>query len=132
MKMKIMPVLNTAVLTRGTFGFVRFSDEDPRHPAIVEHVFSDGRLGVHYSGNTGFYAVITPDIFSPSKDAYFCEGSYVEPMWEGNSCRCTNYWSKHSYMTRDGEIVFEGGKPVPIDANRATNIMTDEEALKGV
>jgi hypothetical protein len=124
---------------RGTFGFVqfewdKFEGEQRTRGAVVIHALTTGkvagRLLVHYWGNNHFYAVISRDIFKPSRDAYFCEGSYVEPEWEGDSCRCTNYWSKHNYMTKDGEIVFENGKPVPIDANCATNILTDEEALK--
>jgi|GEM_PF-5831795 len=84
----------TEVVTRGTLGFVRFGDEDPTHPAIVEHVFLDGRLGIHYSGNKRFHAVINADIFSPSRDSYWCEGSWVEPQWDGDSTRCVNYWAE--------------------------------------
>jgi hypothetical protein len=98
--MKTMPVSETAVVARGTFGFIRFSDKDPKHPAIVEHIFLDGRLGVHYSGSKRFIAVISADIFSPSRDAYWCEGSWVEPRWEGNSARCVNHWGEPSLNTR--------------------------------
>jgi hypothetical protein len=100
MRMKIMSVSKTAVVTRGMFGFVRFNDNDTKHPAIVEHVFSDGRLGVHYSGNKQFHAVISPNIFSPSRDAYWCEGSWVEPEWEDGTAKCLNYWMEPGFNTR--------------------------------
>jgi hypothetical protein len=120
--------------TRGTFGFIQCEDESTPRGGAVIHTFGTGKFAgmllVHYWGHKHNHAIVGRDDFKPSRDAYFCEGSYVTPMWEGDSCRCTNYWAKQNYMTRDGEIVFVGGKPVLIDANCATNIMTDEEALK--
>lgn len=119
---------------RGIFGFVQFEDESRPRRAVVIHTFSTGKFAgmllVHYWGHKHNRAIASRDDFEPSRDGYFCEGSYVEPMWEGDSCRCTNYWSEHTYMTKDSEIVLEGGRPVPIDGNCATNIATDEEVLR--
>src|SRR5206468_2444686 len=95
---------------RGTFGFVELEDdklerEQHTRGAVILHIFTTGKFAgqllIHYSGNSYFHAVIDRDSFKPSRDAYFCEGSYVKPEWEGDSCRCTNYWSKHNHMTKE-------------------------------
>jgi hypothetical protein len=93
---------------RGMFGFIKFSDEGEKRETVVEHVFADGRLLVHYLGNKRFRAVLVREEFEPSRDAYWSEGSWVEPEWDGDSARCLNYWA--------GET--------------GVNIMTDEQAWK--
>lgn len=83
----------------GTVGFIKFHDEDSKRCAIVEHVFANGKLLVHYSGNKRFRAIVENDEFEPSRDAYFCEGSWVDPEWDGDSARCLNYWVGDCVMT---------------------------------
>lgn len=95
---------------RGTFGFIKFSDESQKRTAVIEHVFADGRLLVRYSGNRRFRAILEPDeLFETSRDAYWTEGSGVEPEWDGDSARCVNYWE-------DNEV--------------GVNVMTDEQAWR--
>lgn len=100
-------------ITRGTFGLVDFPDDifddgkeqinlSPR-AAVVVHVFEDGRLLVHYSGNSRFYAVIPPTMLQVTREGYFCEGSVVDPEWDGDSARCTNYWVEDIDRT-DAEV----------------------------
>jgi hypothetical protein len=78
-----------------TFGWVKFDDENERRWAVIEHVFGNGLNGllmIHYSGNKNFRAIVDGAAFQPDRDCYFCEGSYIDPEWEGDSARCTNYW----------------------------------------
>jgi len=82
----------SAMKMEGTVGFIKFNDERNKRCAIVEHVLADGKLLVHYSGNKRFRAVVDNEEFEPSRDAYFCEGSWVDPEWDGDSARCLNYW----------------------------------------
>jgi len=114
---------------RGTFGFVPSMDEEfqgqlLKQCAVVLHVFRTGKFTGKLLVELGdmfraYHTVIDRDNFVPSRDAYFSKGSWVEPEWEGDSCRCTNYWAT------DCSLV--GDKPNP---NSATNVYTDKEALQ--
>src|SRR5580700_6362204 len=75
----------------GTFGWVTFNDNE-RTRAVIEHVFANGLLLIQYYGNKRFRAIVDGAAFQPDRDCYFCEGSYIDPEWEGDSARCTNYW----------------------------------------
>jgi hypothetical protein len=127
MNERVIAVLQEDAI-RGTFGFIQFKDESSPRGGVVIHTFSTGKFAeqllIHYWGNKHFYTVISRDVFKPSRDAYFCEGSYVEPMWEGDSCRCTNYFAKEYYSIEGDKLVKQS------NGDCATNILTDEEALK--
>ncbi len=86
-----------AAIRQGTFGFIILND-GPRC-AVVEHIFADGRLMVHYAGNKRFHAIVLRDEFEPSRSAYFCEGSWVEPIWDGESAVCLNAWVEPYTLT---------------------------------
>jgi hypothetical protein len=59
---------------------------------VVARVLTDGQPWVHYRGHKRAYALVDRDEFTPSKSAYWSEGSYVEPEWDNDSARCLNYW----------------------------------------
>ena len=89
-------------IASGTYGFITFFYNKPTpREAVVEHVFADGKLLVHYFGNAQFRAIVTPDNFTPSRDAYFCEGSWAEPQWDGDSARCI--WDSPENERTDAE-----------------------------
>jgi len=121
---KMLGVDKTAI-KRGTIGYIKFNDER-RSSAIVLHtfhrqkmagkVFEKGALLVHYAGHKRAYAIVNASSFEPSRSAYWSEGSWVEPKWDGDTCRCTNYWAKSKLDSHD--------------PNSAENVMTDEQALQ--
>jgi hypothetical protein len=96
--------IDMSELKRGTVGFL-----DGHYSFIVEHVFTDGRLLLRDMSMKRSYAVTDPTSFTPSRDAYCCIGSFVEPQWEADSCRCLNYWAEEKH-------------------NQPENIWTDAEA----
>jgi hypothetical protein len=120
---------------RGTFGFVQLEEDKLRtRCAVVVHVFTAGKLAgkllIHYSGNSKFHAVIDRGIFKPSRDAYWSEGSWVEPKWEGDSARCTNAWSTKHQQVIETEDDPKGWTYDLRNPNRPANLYTDEEALE--
>jgi len=83
----------------GTFGFTNNKSEYcPRKKVYVEHVFPHGLLMVHGTMKRG-HAIVRETDFTPSREAYFSLGSYVEPEWLGESCICTNIWSGEDHST---------------------------------
>lgn len=107
---------------RGTFGYiVNFDGPETARQALVKHVFADGRLLVHYAGHKHFAAICDAQDFVPSRDAYFTEGSYLEPEWEGDTARCTNWW----------DADYQPDPSKKIDWNGSGNVKTDTEALAG-
>lgn len=74
----------------GTVGYLHEGDQ--HHSVIVGYVFADGRVLFKYMALDQAAVVKTGEGFTPSRDAYVSIGSYVEPVWDGDSCRCTNYW----------------------------------------
>jgi len=68
----------------GTFGFIV---NDGKQPCVV-HDYVDGRLLVRHFG---FQAECDPADFEPSREAYFCGVSGIEPEWAGDSARCLNW-----------------------------------------
>jgi hypothetical protein len=101
-------------LKRGTVGYLQ--DGDGRYSVIIDHVFADGRVLFKDMGMKRSYVVTDPKDFTPSQDAYCSIGSYVEPKWDGDSCRCTNYWAEEKNY----------------NVNQPENIRTDAEALEFV
>ena len=102
---------------RGTFGFVRHEmyGKQCLTRAVVDHVFGDGRLLALLMINSNTPGeVISPEDFAPSRQAYVSFGSYVEPKWDRDSCRCTNVWAEGNINTH----------PTP---NQPENIKTDAE-----
>ena len=76
------------------------SNASPR--ALVNHVFADGRLLTLLLINSNTPGeVISPEDFAPSREAYVSFGSYVEPRWDGDSCRCMNTWAEGNINTSD-------------------------------
>ena len=106
---------NSEVAVRGTCGFYANADDrDSR--GIVEHVFADGRLLIHDDANSDSHVIIPRSQFKPSRNAYFTFASGIEPRWDGDTCRCTNWWATPEF-----------GDPRP---NQAANIHTDDEVLR--
>lgn len=106
----------SSTITRGTFGFIELDQtllgvaEREKRAAVVLHVFRNGDLLVHYCGNKRFHAIVPEDAFTPSREAFWSEGSSFEPEWDEGTCRCTNQWGERS---------------------GPDNCMTDEEARLG-
>jgi hypothetical protein len=100
---------------RGTCGFFANPGNNEVSRGMVTHVLADGRLIVKTDANSDSHIIIPRELFKPSRDAYFSFGSYAEPEWEEDSCRCTNVWAT------------EFGNP---NVNQATNIRTDGDALR--
>jgi len=98
-------------LKRCTVGYLQ--DGDRRDSVIIDHVFADGRVLFKDMCLKRSYVVTDPTGFTPSRDAYGCIGSFVEPEWDGDSCRCTNYWAEDN-------------------VNQPENIQTDAEAWEFV
>jgi hypothetical protein len=105
---------NGEVAVRGTCGLFASPSNDEVRRGMVTHVLADGRLIVKTDENSDSYATISRSMFKPARDAYFSFGSYVEPEWDADSCRCVNLWATD-------------GNP---SANQAANIHTDEEVLQ--
>jgi hypothetical protein len=78
-------------LERGVVGYLQ--DGGGRYPIIIDHVFADGRVLFTDMSMKHSYGVTDATSFTPSRDAYTCLGSFVEPEWDGDSCRCLNYWA---------------------------------------
>ncbi len=115
----VEPVLHPTdgKVARGTFGFVRHEmyGKQCLTRALVNHVFADGRLLTLLLINSNTPGeVISPEDFAPSREAYVSFGSYVEPRWDGDSCRCMNTWAEGNINTH----------PTP---NQPENIKTDAE-----
>ena len=71
----------------GTFGFVIVKDGQ-RQRCVVEEILYNGQLLVHHFG---FEASVDIEDFEPSRDAFFCGVSGIEPEWAGDSARCLNW-----------------------------------------
>lgn len=81
-------------LKRGIVGYLQ--EKDGRYSVIIDHVFADGRVLFKDAGMKRSYVVTDPKDFTPSRDAYCSIGSYVEPEWDGDLCRCLNYWAEEN------------------------------------
>lgn len=99
-------------LKRCTVGYLQ--DGNERDNVIVDHVFADGRVRFKYMQYDQASIVTDPADFTPSREAYISIGSYVEPKWDGDSCRLLNAWAEGNYSRH----------PTP---NQAENIRTDAE-----
>jgi hypothetical protein len=71
----------------GTFGFVIVKDGQKQR-CVVEEILYNGRLLVRHFG---FHAECSIEDFEPSRDAFFCGVSGIEPEWAGDSARCLNW-----------------------------------------
>ncbi|HEY1659969.1 MAG TPA: hypothetical protein VGG14_16570 [Candidatus Sulfotelmatobacter sp.] len=81
-------------LKRCTVGYLQ--EGNGRYSVIIDHVFADGRVLFKDMDVKRSYGVTTTDVFIPSRDAYVSLGSFVEPIWDGDSCRCLNYWAEEN------------------------------------
>jgi hypothetical protein len=140
---------------RGTFGFIAENDrrwtevtgeKTRNNPYLVIHAFANGRL-LLLDGccQPEVYVIADAEDFTPSREAYFSFGSYVEPEWDGDTARCTNFWCD-GYIFSNGTECYAGSgftdervKAYAAehgltfcfrDNNRPENVHTDEEALR--
>ena len=92
--------IETKAIRPNTYGFLRNLTDNPcpckncgcglnahlnGREAVVTAVLSDGALIVRCFANSTFLENLHPDNFEPNREAYFCEGSIVEPLWDGDS-----------------------------------------------